>query len=243
MSEKYIYGVKLLVDDLEQAAGWLCSNLFFAREADGEAFVLKNGRFRILLENGKETAAGEDPDAMYLGIRHIALETSDVNRAIEYCRTKGLRLQLNDQGGARHNGKVYGTGMDYFNILSGLGFTVEVSQRLHCKGEPDGAIIHGLEHVGIQVPDAGEAIKFYESLGFHKEFEPVLNRCGEHRIICCMVSAGQTAIEIYEFADVENTQRQEQAAFDTLVLAGGGTSGDIVRHLRGTAGEQIEIRV
>ena len=72
MSEKYIYGVKLLVDDLEQAAGWLCSNLFFVREADGEELVLKNGRFRILLENGREAAKGEDPDAMYLesGISH-----------------------------------------------------------------------------------------------------------------------------------------------------------------------------
>ena len=54
---------------------------------------------------------------MCLGFRHIALETHDIEAAIAYCESRGLNLQLGENGGPRYSGKVYGTGMNYFNII------------------------------------------------------------------------------------------------------------------------------
>lgn len=264
MSGRYIYGIKLLVGDEEKTAKWLCDNLFFEREpgdfgmagrasqsawTDG-GLVVRNGRFHLILKSGGGQAAGVyEPDAMCLGLQHVALETWDIGRAIEYCRSRGLRLQLNGRGGARHSGKVYGTGMDYFNILTEFGFTIEVSQKLHCKKENTGHVIEGLEHVGMQVADTYEAVRFYENLGFEREFEPVVNRDAGHTVICCMVSAGGTTIELYEFEGMTDDGGRKPAVLDALVIAGGGSGTNLdgeepfsaVRRIQGIAGEQIEL--
>lgn len=243
MKMDYIYGVKLQVEDPEQAADWLCDKLFFVKETEGEEIIVNNGGFRFILKNrsrGTENKNAED--TMYLGIDHVALETYDIEKAIEYCKEKGLNPELNEQGGARHSGKVYGTGMSYFNIRSEFGFTVEISQKLHCRKRPTENIIDGLEHVGLQVDDINKAMSFYEKLGFKKEFEPVLNESGGHRIRCCMMSARGTTIEIYEFEDVKGIGRREPAVMEALVIGDReGVPGKALI-MSGPAGELVEIR-
>lgn len=242
MNQSYIYGVKILVNNTKKAAEWLCENLFFAMEQDGVEPVLQNGGFRLILKGGGCADADQyDPDAQGLGLRHVALETYDINRAIEYCRSRGLTLQLGDGGRARYSGKVYGTGMDYFNIITDYGFNIEVSQKLHKKIKPTEHIISGLEHIGLQTADACRTVEFYEELGFKKEFEPVVNHVDGHTIICCMVSAGGTTLEIYEFDDLADIKKAEPEALDSLVISETGNPPAGVRILQGTAGERIEI--
>lgn len=242
MNQSYIYGIKVIVSDTEKAAKWLCENLFFESEKDGPEPVLSNHGFRLILKaGGSESAKDYDPDAQGIGLRHVALETYDINLAIEYCKSRGMTLQLGDRGGARYSGKVYGTGMDYFNIITDFGFNIEVSQKLHCRIEPEKNIISGLEHVGLQTSDAYRTVEFYEKLGFRREFEPVINHVDGHTIICCMVSSGGTTLEIYEFDDLPDIRKAEPQVLDSLIIAETGKQSETVCVLEGTAGEHIEL--
>ena len=118
MGDRYIWGVQLLVEDVPGAKRWLCENLFFVEEDHKGMICLRNGNFRLVLREDKEHLADKyGPDDMCLGFRHIALETHDIEAAIAYCESRGLNLQLGENGGPRYSGKVYGTGMNYFNII------------------------------------------------------------------------------------------------------------------------------
>lgn len=242
MSQGYLYGITVQVSDTDKAAQWLCDNLFFSVERGGEEPILANNGFRLILRGGGSDRAKEyDPDAMGLGLRHIALETCDIQKAIEYCSEKGMNLQLGEDGKARHSGKVYGTGMDYFNIITELGFNIEVSQKLHEKAEKEGTIICGLEHIGLQTEDAYETIRFYESLGFRKKFEPVVNHADGHRVICCMMSFGGSTLEIYEFDDLADVKKVQPDVLKSMALVTRGGVETEVQELCGTAGETVLI--
>ena len=118
MGDRYIWGVQLLVEDVPGAKRWLCENLFFVEEEHKGMICLRNGNFRLVLREDREHLADKyGPDDMCLGFRHIALETHDIEAAIAYCESRGLNLQLGENGGPRYSGKVYGTGMNYFNII------------------------------------------------------------------------------------------------------------------------------
>ena len=111
MGDRYIWGVQLLVEDVPGAKRWLCENLFFVEEDHKGMICLRNGNFRLVLREDKEHLADKyGPDDMCLGFRHIALETHDIEAAIAYCESRGLNLQLGENGGPRYSGKVYGTG-------------------------------------------------------------------------------------------------------------------------------------
>ena len=127
----------------------------------------------------------------------------------------------------------YGTGMNYFNIISGYGFTIEVSQKLHKKIPPNRTPICGLEHVGLQVSDLSAAIQFYENLGFTACFDPVVNHVDGHTILCCMVAAGETVIEIYKFHDLPELSVQRHPVIERLILGGND-------YLSGTALERVK---
>ncbi len=243
MTEKqsYIFGMQLRVEDPLRVSEWLCKHLFFRREQQGKESVLINGTMRLLL--GELGCAAEKrvlEHAIYGGIQHFALETHDIHAAVRYCKEKGMELQLNPEGGVLYNPKVYGTGMSYFNIMTDFGFTVEVSQKLHCAEKPGENIIYGLEHIGLLVPDIYKALEFYEGLGFHREFEVVANETDIHRILCCMVSAGGTTIEIYELDDVTDLRKPLKPARYTLLIACEGFPEDARQYMcKGPAGEQV----
>ena len=123
--------------------------------------------------------------------------------------------------------------MNYFNIISGYGFTIEVSQKLHKKIPPNRTPICGLEHVGLQVSDLSAAIQFYENLGFTACFDPVVNHVDGHTILCCMVAAGETVIEIYKFHDLPELSVQRHPVIERLILGGND-------YLSGTALEKVK---
>ncbi len=238
MEQKCILNIHLRVKRMEETADWFCRNLFFTREESGR--LLKNGSARLILETEEGFPAEiHGPEEMCLGFRHIALETYDIQKAIQYCKEKGLRLQLSKTGGAMHSGKVYGTGMDYFNILTDFGLTVEVSQKLHVKRAWDGPVIFGLDHIGLQVEDVPEAMRFYEKLGFVREFEPVVNESDGHQIICCMEALGDAVIELYDFHDQKNLKRQKNPVISGLSMEKNGGSAAACVFFYGPSGERL----
>lgn len=212
MEDTYIYGVRVLVKDPKKAASWLCEALFFSMEKDGEEPVVRSGDFRIVLtskgESGNKEAA--------FGFTHIALETENMEAAIAYAKELGFVLELAENGGAKHSGKVYGTGMDYFNIRTDFGLTVEVSRKLHVKCAGKGKLIEGLDHIGLQTADLEESLRFYEKLGFEREFAPVVNHADGREIRCCMVSSGGTVVEIYEICGEK--REKSGASIDAVLL-------------------------
>ena len=226
------YGMDLTVSQPEKAAQWLCDKLFFTLETAGESPVVVNGNVRLRLVRGRVPERRED---MALGWRHIAMETHDIDAALAYCRTLNVPLEVSETGGPRHSAQVYGTGMFYINIFTEFGFTVEVAQKLHKQSPAGKELIWGLEHVGLQVHDIEATLKFYEGLGFRRDFAPVTNHADGHTIHCCMVSREDTVIEVYEFHDLPELTRDEAPAYGALLVRDGERTGE----LQGPDGEGI----
>ena len=65
-------------------------------------------------------------------------------------RNLDLFLNWRRTAGRSTGGKVYGTGMDYFNIRTNFGLTVSVSRKLHVECSGKGKLIEGLDHIGLQ---------------------------------------------------------------------------------------------
>ena len=63
MGDRYIWGVQLLVEDVPGAKRWLCENLFFVEEEHKGMICLRNGNFRLVLR--------EDRDSDILRWRHM----------------------------------------------------------------------------------------------------------------------------------------------------------------------------
>lgn len=242
MGKKSIYGVKIYVSDIKKTAEWLCQNLFFIRESQDREWILKSGNFRIILvEKCKDRENLKYNEAMYLGISHIALETENIEKAISYCKSKKLQLELGVNGEAMHNDKVYGTGMNYFNIVTEYGFTIEISQKIHVFGKKKQKnIINGLEHIGLQTNNIMQSLKFYEDLGFKRAFEPVCNEKDGHQIYCCIVTSGGTSIELYEFHDIPNLAPPAACILDTLIIENKGSQKKIQK-IKGPMEEKLEI--
>ena len=120
-----IYGMRIRVPNPEKAAGWLCENLFFKREEDEGENAVISGKFHLILKEEKHTKYKTELENGYLGFTHIALETGDIGEAIRYCLERGMILELGEKGGARYSGKVYGTGMTYFNIKTEFGIRLK----------------------------------------------------------------------------------------------------------------------
>ena len=194
-----IYGVEILVPDVQAAALWFQRNLFFEKEKSVPGEVLRNDDFRVILKN--RNIHGTCAAKKCLGFQHFALETHDIDEAIAYCKSKKMKIELSSDGGAKFNKKVYGTGMAYFNICTDFGVTVEVSQKLHCRVAAGKHVIWGLEHIGIQVDNIDAALSVFENMGFHMEFEPVCNFTEGQEVTCCMIASDKGTIELYRFKD------------------------------------------
>ena len=195
---------------------------------------MRSGDFRIVLTSKGESG---DKEAAF-GFTHIALETENMEAAIAYAKELGLVLELAENGGAKHSGKVYGTGMDYFNIRTNFGLTVEVSRKLHVECSGKGKLIEGLDHIGLQTADFEESLRFYEKLGFEREFAPVINHADGREIRCCMVSSGGTVVEIYEICGEKG--EKNGASIDVVLLYNG--SGELsVSGITGPSGERLEV--
>ncbi|SDM62911.1 VOC family protein [Acetanaerobacterium elongatum] len=204
-NSQYSPGLALLIHDLQAAVHWLTENLFFTVLSDSpkDCITLQNGTCKLYLFHGNPSSFPAPEKGNYItGIVHIALQTYDVNKAIEWCKEKGLSLQLNNDQ-SFFNPKVFGQGERYFNIISPFGITFEVSERVGWKIASGIPVICGLDHIGIPTVNIQDEIDFFLTLGFIPEFSTVTNYNEiEGTIYCSMLKKHDVTLEIYQFADL-----------------------------------------
>ena len=211
-----VLSINLLLEDAQKAKTLFCEDLFF--EDMGEN-TLTNHNCTLRLQQQKGRLRQENAANMtYVGLEHIALETADIEKALQYCKQKQLHLETND-GNAFYNPLVWGTGMYYFNILTDFGVKVEVSQRLDRKARAQEPLICGLEHLGVQVADIGTSVQYYQSLGFEQPYPTVTIQNGS-TVYCAMLESGDFTVELYEFADCANATARGTDPLGSLTLAG-----------------------
>ena len=103
-----VLSINLLLEDVQKAKKLFCEDLFF--EDMGEN-TLTNHNCTLRLQQQEGRLRQENGANMtYVGLEHIALETADIEKALQYCKQKQLHLETND-GNAFYNPLVWGTGM------------------------------------------------------------------------------------------------------------------------------------
>jgi len=217
---KSILGVIVKTHDPASAALWLTNNLYFKQENDCESKkCVSSESFHILIEPGEpDDFSTLSDNEYYSGWEHIALCSWNIQAAIAMCKGKNLHLELSDSG-CFHNPKVWGTGADYFNILSPFDVKLEVSQRLDIPAMKMQQIISGLAHIGLPVANIEESIAFYCMIGFSVSWPKVTNEDPKNgRIYCAMLELNGSVIELYEFADKKAVRLPEKRNISALVL-------------------------
>lgn len=217
-----VISIDLLLDNPKAAENFLTDVLFFKRE--GELLVSGNCKLKLIEQeaNAKFEAALE---ATYIGIEHISLETYDIEAALDYCKNKGLTLET-DNGKAFYNPKVWGTGMNYFNILTPFGVKIEISQRLDRSASFSEPVIFGLEHLGVQVASMEKSLSYYLDMGFEQNY-PVVEIIGASRVLCSMIESSNFTVELYEFTDgINYVERKNDVIYGLSIelLSGGSAS-------------------
>ena len=92
-------------------------------------------------------------------------------------------------------------------------------------------LVWGLGHVGIQVGELSQSLRFYEALGFRRDFAPVENETSDGPVECCMVTRDGLTLELYAFTRCADAPMQKHPAFAELVIPG------LQAPLQGPAGE------
>lgn len=192
-------GTVLCLPDPGQAARWLCDNLFFTQAGPDS---LRCGNCVVYLRQ-EDTAVPEAlPQESYrTGPEHLALHTTDISAALDYCRSRGMDLVLN--GDTWHfNPQVFGKGEYYFHIRTPFGVSIEISQPVESAGPAGPAPIWGLDHLGVPCADLETELKELAQLGFSPLFPPVENRSErEGRVRCTMAAGNGLVLEVYQFLD------------------------------------------
>lgn len=154
----------------------------------------------------------------FAGYEHIALETTDIQQALEYCKKRGMQLETDD-GKAFFNPQIWGTGMNYFNIITRFGIKIEVSQRLD-RSMPVYAdcLIGGLEHLGIEVSDLQESISYYLQNGAREGADIVENFTENGPVRCTMLQLDDIMIELYQFIEKTDYQINDNNCICGLIL-------------------------
>lgn len=192
-------GAVFCLPDPEQAARWLCDNLFFTPAGPG---AVRCGSCVVYLRSGNAAVPEELPAESYrTGPEHLALRTTDIAAALAYCRGRGLELVLNGEGWFV-NPQVLGKGEYYFHIRTPFGVSIEISQPVEGAGPAGPCPIWGLDHLGVPCADLDAELKELADLGFSPLFPPVENRSErEGRVRCTMAAGNGLVLEVYQFLD------------------------------------------
>lgn len=217
----HVDAIQLEAYDPAAAARWFCDELWFeACYKNDDSIRLQNGNCRLLITRKNRAKQIYASDAPFAGYEHLALEAPDIDKALAYCQSKGMVLETDNNGKAFYNPKVWGTGMYYFNILTGFGVKVEISQRLDRPAYCDGSkLVIGLEHLGIEVSDIERSIAYYTELGFAKGCPLVENITAERRhVLCIMMTLEDIILELFQFTDKTAYQTDANNGVQNIVI-------------------------
>ena len=190
--------VKVNQGQIEEFGRWLEEKLFLKR-IENPNFVYKNGN--CLLEIcAMETVLSEE--GFYEGFAHIALDSSDIYAALQYCQKEKLSLELEGED-IFLNPRVYGEGAYYFNIISPFGIVFEISQRKDYAGEVRKPVIAGINHMGLQVTDIHQTLQDYQEEGYKSEFEIVVNEDSTGNAVqVIMMKKDNIVVEIFQIEGI-----------------------------------------
>lgn len=192
----------LFAVDPAAAADWFCENLFFRRETapiPGCASI-QNGNFRLeLYPRDAESLRAAVANASPFGFAHVALRCADIKKAIEYCKSRGMTLDLLD-GSYYFNPSLWDQGAYYFNILTPFGYKIEICERLKPSAEIRG-LVDGLCHFGMCVDDFDACISFFDSLGFSEDYHEIRNTVNTNNIRCKTVARGDFVFEVFSHSE------------------------------------------
>lgn len=235
--EKEMAIVRIRSNCPSKAAEWFCKELFFKKTSG----TLISGNLRVELCRSECKIEPCISDAHQCGLRHIALETDDIRKALVYCRERGMTLETEKNGDPKFNGKVYGTGLRYFNILTDFGVVIEITEKHQPGTDCAPHIIWGLGHIGIETSNLEKSLEFYEQLGLKRDFLPVENQTPEGVVRCCMMSLNAVTLEIYEFSEKKNLPVQQNGALDALILPVQQNGTFLAGKKFGPSGECVEM--
>ncbi len=228
----------LKIHDTLAFISWMCENFCFTERPvpTGEYRYITNGNCRIRVYKADQPCEPFYGDGgACTGWEHIALETADIDKAFEYCKVKGFRLELCD-GKPFYNPKVWGTGMWFFNVFTDFGIKLELSQRLDKPPVEFNQLAFGLDHYGCPVYDMKEMKSFYLGLGFTDLMSERLGDEGSY-VYCSMMGLGDNIVELYEIAGITH-KKYEGKAFDSIIIEGMEGKG---REILSPNGERIRI--
>ncbi|MBQ6533200.1 MAG: VOC family protein [Solobacterium sp.] len=227
-------GVRILSPEPAETAARLSEKLQLPCETAGDDYVVGAPGCEIRFTKGDIAAPQEAQEGYYVGLQHLAFNSTDLPASVKLCLEHGTELTNGEA--ISYNPKIWGTGMNYVNPVCPDGYGLEICQRLDLPAAPMRGMTCGMEHIGIPVRNLEESIAWYEKLGF-KAGSVVLNHRDSDNadIHCAMLEGDGVILETYEFQHMDHEPFANQS-FHALRFAG---EKDEV--LTGPNGEIIEV--
>ena len=226
-------GVRIIQNDPAKAADRLSQKLNLACRQDGADYVVDVPGCEIRFTKGGIGPAQEAQEGYYVGLQHLAFNSTDLAASVRKCLEHGTELTNGEA--ISYNPKIWGTGMNYVNPVCPDGYGLEICQRLDLPAAEMSGMTAGMEHIGIPVRNLEESIAWYEQLGF-KAGTIVLNHRDSDNadIHCAMLEGDGVILETYEFEHMDHEPFVNQP-FHALRFAG---EKDAI--LTGPNGETVE---
>ena len=138
------------VQNPEEAIRWFCEHFGFETLVAGKRPGVVLGNINILFECSKVPETIDQSNGYFCGAEHIALNTGDIRKAMEYCRKEGLSL-IADGSEPFFNPQVFGDGEWYVNVENPMGIKLEISSKVHEESQEQ--LFTGLDHIGVPCGD------------------------------------------------------------------------------------------
>ena len=191
-------GIIAQSDNLDKTAEYWSKFLRFKIDSQQKDYIIMSNGNIVVYVKSRETPVTPTKSG-YVGLEHLALNSTDIETDIRYGETNELNLNTNS-GSAYFNPKVWGKGTYYINFRDNAGAIIEFCQRLDQQGI-DGSFFSGLSHIGILSSCYENSISFYKKLGFSLKNEVRNYNPTEGNIYCAIMELDDTSLEIYEFVD------------------------------------------
>ncbi len=231
--------VGIFTADLEMSLAWYVEKFNFyltSRETfsfDGQAYqlaFLELGNLVIELVHPPEVMRAEVAARDHGSIDHIALDTLDIETALQAAQAKGVSLHSSTADGIVDFG-IYPEGVRYVFFEGPTGEKIELAQRNDLDSQRRTENVRGWNHLGIPTVDIDASRDFYQRLGFVQDlYAEVSVDNGVVKIL--MMKLGNFILEFFQIpgAALPNTDgkidhialdvRDAQAAYDELKAAG-----------------------
>lgn len=125
-------GIIAQSDNLDKTAEYWSKFLRFKIDSQQKDYIIMSNGNIVVYVKSRETPVTPTKSG-YVGLEHLALNSTDIETDIRYGETNELNLNTNS-GSAYFNPKVWGKGTYYINFRDNAGAIIEFCQRLDQQG-------------------------------------------------------------------------------------------------------------